>query len=89
MNANDFIWLNVARDSYEAIAGTTSFEFITKYFDMTSVMNVHELFSMMASEIVDDVTDAEVIVSDKATDVVRDVEVIRSFDTEKILALMN
>ena len=52
-------------------------------------MNVHELFSMMASEIVDDVTDAEVIVSDKATDVVRDVEVIRSFDTEKILALMN
>ena len=89
LNANDFIWLNVARDSYEAIAGTTSFEFITKYFDMTSVMNVHELFSMMASEIVDDVTDAEVIVSDKATDVVRDVEVIRSFDTEKILALMN
>ena len=89
LNANDFIWLNVARDSNEAIAGTTSFEFITKYFDMTSVMNVHEFFSMMGTEIVDDMADAEIVVTDKLVDVKEGTEVIRSCDTERILALMN
>ena len=87
--ANDFIWLNVDRASSAAVAGTTRLGFLTEYFDLTSVMNVHEFFSMMGTEIVDDMADAEIVVTDKLVDVKEGTEVIRSCDTERILALMN
>lgn len=56
---------------------------------MTSVMNVYECLSMIETEIVDDAKDAEIIVTDKLVDIVKCIEVIGSFDTEKILALRN
>lgn len=87
--ANDFIWLDVDRASSAAVAGTTRLGFLTEYFDMTSVMNVHEFFSMLGTEIVDDVADAEIVVTDKPIDVKEGTEVVRSCDTERILALMN
>ena len=86
---NDFIWLNVDRASSAAVAGTTSLGFLTEYFDLTSVMNMYEFFSMLGTEIVDDVADAEIIVTDKPVDIAEGIEVIRSCDTERILALMN
>ncbi len=75
--------------SSAAVAGTTRLGFLTKYFDLTSVMNVHEFFSMMETEIVDGMADAEIVVTDKLVDVKEGTEVIRSCDTERILALMN
>ena len=44
---------------------------------------------MLGTEIVDDVADAEIVVTDKPIDVKEGTEVIRSCDTERILALMN
>lgn len=75
--------------SSTAVAGTTRLGFLTEYFDLTSVMNVHEFFSMMETEIVDGMADAEIVVTDKLVDVKEGTEVIRSCDTERILALMN
>ena len=69
--------------SSAAVAGTTRLGFLTEYFDLTSVMNVHEFFSMMETEIVDGMADAKLV------DVKEGTEVIRSCDTERILALMN
>ena len=74
--------------SSAAVAGTTRLGFLTEYFDLTSVMNVHEFFSMMETEIVDGMADAEIVVTDKLVDVKEGTEVIRSCDTERILALM-
>ncbi len=87
--ANDFIWLNVGRDSSAAVAGTTSLGFLTEYFDLISVMNVYEFFSMLGSEIVDDAAAAEIMVTDCAVESREGVEVIRSCDTERIVAFMN
>ncbi|MGN8963466.1 hypothetical protein [Bariatricus sp. HCP28S3_D3] len=87
--ANDFIWLNVDRESSAAVAGTTRFGFLMAYFDVTSVMNMYEFFSMLGDEIVNDVADAEIIVTDRTVESAEGVEVIRSCDTERILALMN
>lgn len=75
--------------SSAAVAGTTRLGFLTEYFDLTSVMNVHEFLSMIETEIMDGMADAEIVVTDKLVDVKEGTEVIRSCDTERILALMN
>lgn len=85
--ANDFIWLNVSRDSNAHVAGTTSMNFLTDYFKMAEVMNIHKFFSMLATEVVAEKADADVIVSDATT--TEGAEVIRSCDFERIISLMN
>ena len=86
---SDFIWLNTVRESSVIVAGATSLGFLTKYFDMTSVMSVYDLFTMMAAEIVDTAAEAEVVVSDKKEETAEGAEIIRSSDIERIMALMN
>ena len=87
--ASEFIWLNTVRDSSAIVAGATPLGFLTKYFDITSVMNVYELFSMMASGIAVIPEGAEVVVTDKNVNTADGVEIIRSSDIERIMALMN
>ncbi len=89
---NDLIWLNMARDSKAAVAGTTDMSFITDYFHVTDVINVASFFEMMATEVVDDMINADVVVTDKTVDTVQigeETEVIREYDFEKMIALMN
>lgn len=86
--ANDFIWLNLHRESFSAIAGRNYLVWLKKYFHITSVMNLYEFCSILAKEIVNDPADAEVIVADYEVEKTEGAEVIRSYDTERILALM-
>ena len=89
LEKNDFIWLNVARESLARIAGTTDLDFLTAYFDVTSVMNLKQFFTMLASEVVDDINEAEVIVSDDNIAPAPGQKMIRSCDFEQIIRLMN
>ena len=87
--ANDFIWLNVARDSSVNVAGNTALGFLTRYFNVTSVMNMYEFFSMAAEEVVEDISEADVAVTDAPADVNENTEIIRSCDTERVMALIS
>lgn len=87
--ANDFIWVNFTQDSFSAIAGENRMDWLKKFFHTTSVMNMYKFFSMLGKEIVDDPMDAEVIVSDQELENVEGAEIIRSWDVERILALIN
>lgn len=92
LGTNDFIWLNMARDSSANVAGTTDMSFITDYFNVTDVINVASFFGMMATEVVDDMSEADVIVTDKnleGAEKLSDAEIIRDYDFEKMIALMN
>ena len=89
LEANDFIWLNTVRESSAIVAGATELGFLTKYFNITSAMNVYELFSMMATEIVETPEEAGIVVSDKTVKTADGAEIIRSSDVERIMALMN
>ena len=71
------------------MAGATPLSFLVDYFKTTSILNVGMLFAMLASEVVDSPEKAEVIVSDENIEVGEDIEVIRSYNFEKITALMN
>ena len=46
-------------------------------------------FSMLATEVVETPEDADVVVTDDAVSVKENAEIIHSYDTERILALMN
>ncbi len=61
--------------------------FLEKYFDITSTMNTKTFFEMLATEVVEDAADADVIVSDEADE--NTAEIIRSYDFERVLQLIN
>jgi len=89
LKETDFIWINTIRESGVAVAGTTSMQFLMDYFEAANVFSVADLFSMQASEIVENPEEADVVVADKVVPVKEGAELIRSFDFERILAYMN
>ena len=88
LEKNDFIWLNVSRDGYAHVAGTTAVGFLKKYFNLTDILNYKNFFEMLATEVVCSIEEADVVVTDKNV-AVPDKEIIRSYDIERVMALMN
>lgn len=89
LKTNDFVWLNAAVDSRSRIAGTNRMTFLTQYFEMTKIINVYNFFAMMASELVDDPKDADIAITDEDIEPGESTEIIRSYDTEKMIAYLN
>ena len=89
LKKDDFVWLNLARDSSAAVAGTTSMSFLTDYFRLTDIINQYTFFEMMAEEVVPSPDDAEVIVTDKSGPYPECADIIREYDFERMIALMN
>lgn len=89
LKTSELVWLNVSRDSNARVAGTTSLDFLKDYINACQLMNVQKLFSMLATEVVETPEDADVVVTDDAVSVKENAEIIHSYDTERILALMN
>jgi hypothetical protein len=87
LEKNEFIWLNMGRNSGEIVAGRSSMGFLTDYFSVTDTINMYSFFEMMATELVTDPAEADVIVTDKPE--FSGDKVIREYDFEKVLALMN
>jgi hypothetical protein len=86
---NDLIWLNMARNSNAIIAGATRLDFLLEYFNSTEVINMQSFFTMLASKVVTDPMDADVIVSDELFDNIESKEQIHSYDVERVMQLMN
>ena len=89
LDTNDFVWLNVALDSNAIIAGATSLSFLSEYFNITKILNVGKFFEMLATEVVSSPEESDVIVSDESFTANEGVEVVKSCDFEKIIALLN
>ena len=89
LDKNELIWLNMARTGSMAVAGMTDMTFLIDYFHVTEVINMHSFFELMAAEVVDDISAADVVVTDKNVECAEGVEVIREYDIEKLTALIN
>lgn len=85
----EIVWLNIGRDSNARVAGTTSLDFLRPYLQAVQIMNAAKLFTMLATEVVEEWEEADVIVSDAEYPAKNGVEIIHSYDTERMLALMN
>lgn len=89
LSTNELVWLNIARDSYATVAGTTSLAFLTEYIYMTDVINMYTFFEWMAAELTNDPADADLVVSDQSFEGVSSERQIHSYDFEKLFAYMN
>lgn len=89
LEKNDFVWLNAARSGSFHVAGETEIAFLSEYFGATSVLNVGVLFEMLAREIVSSPETADVAVTDEELEAGEETEIIRSYDFEKITALLS
>jgi hypothetical protein len=58
-------------------------------FHVTDVINVYTFFEMMAEELAADPKDAELIVTNQPIIAPEGAEVIREYDFERMIALMN
>ena len=67
----------------------TDMTFLIDYFHVTEIINMHSFFELMAAEVVDDISAADVVVTDKNVECAEGVEVIREYDIEKMTALIN
>ncbi len=85
---NEFIWLKQARNSNAQVAGNTSLAFLLDYFHVTEIFSVYDFFELMAEEMVEDLLDAEIVVTDHETVCSDGAEIIREYDFERLRALM-
>ncbi len=89
LTTNEFVWLNVANENGSRIAASDNMSFLTQYFEMTKIFNVYDFFTLMAGEVVDDPKNADIAVTDEKIETGESTEIIRSYDIEKIIALLN
>lgn len=82
------IWLNIAKESNSRIAAGENNEYLTKYFGLTDIINVAKLFELAATEVVDKIEDADIVVSDDAVVLGENQIQITSRDQEKIMQIM-
>lgn len=85
----EVVWLNVARSGRARVAGTTTMDFLKRYLEVTSVINLYDFACMLATEVVDDPLQADIVLSDDPVPMREDAELIRSLDTERIVELLN
>ena len=81
--------LNTARDSRERVAGASSMAFLLDYLNVTGTINLYDFARMLATEIVDDPEQADVVFSDRVEPARESVELIRSCDSERVIQLLN
>ena len=85
LGAREFVWLNVANHSEMHIAALQDATFLLEYFRITEHMNVGKFFEWMAQEVVDNPSEADIVLSTREVEHREDAEVIRRFEYEKML----
>ena len=90
LKEREIIWLNLNMDSEDAVAGENEIAMVRAYLDATDTLNMASLFGTMATEIVEDPEDADVIVADHYKGNLRERQkLIRSCDYELIFEYLN
>ena len=85
---SEMIWLNLARSDRTAVAGATNMQFIMDFFDATKVFNAYDLITASATKVVDTPEKDEWIVSDNPEIEAEGKTVVRSWDQETMLKLL-
>jgi len=90
LEAREMIWLNLARSGSTRVAGATQLDFLKRYFTITDVINLRDLYAWSGT-VVDDPTEADVVVSDKEINglLKENCDWVASWDFEKILKFIS
>ena len=90
LETDEIVWLNLGMNSSRNVAGTDQLSFIVPYIHILDDASVYSLFEAKATELVSRPEEADLIVSDRKFDRLREgQEQIHSYDFEKILKYLN
>ena len=90
LRAKQMVWLNMAKDSASRICTQEEVGHLDFFFKTVDVMNVWSFFTIAAKELTDDISEADIIVSDKKITWAKEgAQIIRSCDFEPIMRYMN
>lgn len=89
VETHEIVWLNLGKESRAIIAGNSNLSFLLDYLNATDVINLHSFFTMLATEVVENSEDADVVVCDQPVKTKEGAKVIHSYDTDEILPLLN
>ena len=89
LKAMEMIWINIAKDSYDIVAGDAKFDLLFKYFTLSKTCNVYDFFVNAATEVVSNYKDADIVVTDKQVKLNEKQELVRSYSVDKLLAYLN
>ena len=89
MKEREFVWLNMARDSRERVAGETHLAFLLDYLNIAEVYNLGDFAWDLATEVVEQAAEADVVFSDKYEPLREGAELIRSRNMERMIELLN
>ena len=89
LKTKQIVWLNMALNNNSNVAGNADLQLLHDYFDICKIMNLQKFFTMLASEVVVNPEEADVVVSDKQYNIKEGAEVINSWSIDRILALLN
>ncbi|MCR5676000.1 MAG: hypothetical protein K6G16_09870 [Lachnospiraceae bacterium] len=89
LDQEELVWLNIARDSWQSIAGEEQAAFLAPYFSLTDIINMRSFFEMAAAEQAESAEEAQIIVTDREIEAPEGVEVIHPYDVERMMAIMN
>ncbi len=88
LKEREIVWLNTAFDSDSHISAQSAIR-VDEYLNITRVINVKDLFSMLATEIVADPSEADVIVGLNSYELKEGQRYISPVNTSAILPLVN
>ena len=88
LSTREMVWMNMAVNGSQNVAGESSHAFLLDVFRYTEIMSMHRFFSLCADTLCSDPAEADVIVSDTESER-EGAEVIRSWDFAKIMKYMN
>lgn len=89
LQESELVWLNVSQSGNQHIAGASDVSFLLSYCNTTSVINYGSFFEMLAEEVVSTPEEADIVVSDGEHTLKEGAEQIRSFDFERVNAILN
>ena len=91
LETREMVWLNLNRSGDHSIAGTTEMKWVMDFLEVTDVFSVYDLYAWAAGEenLADNVYEATIVVHNNAGLLTtKDQTVVRSWDIEKMLALL-
>ena len=89
LERNEFVWLNIANDSFQQVAGATALGFLIDRMHTTDTINLFDFAHLLATEVVERPEDADVVFCDDVLELNPGQEQIRSVDYERIIGLLN
>lgn len=89
LETSEFVWINVAEESWNRVAAMGDLSFLLDYLHLADAVNLYDFACMLATEVVEAPDEADTVFSDDDLDLGEGQEQVRSRDIARVIELLN